>query len=141
MKSEVKLPVIVEDFEAGDRIYRYSAVTGQLTLGTVEFAQDDKVFLKMDDGPRMQVNIADFQEIVPGVRRWGKCLPLEMVEEGSRLSIDYLGATRFTVVQEISPEKMTLLLVDNPGYSDITEWDLTNEDTMNFILRKWELEG
>lgn len=140
MKNIVDVPVIVEDFEAGDRVYRYSAMTDGLLLGTVKSTEPGKVLVRMDADVETIVPIDMFQEELHRNNYWGKCLPLEQVKVGSRLSIDYAGARRFTVVQELSPEKMTLLLVDNPGYSDITEWDLTNADTVSFMIRKWQLE-
>lgn len=140
MKNIVDVPVIVEDFEAGDRVYHYSPMTDGLLLGTVQSTSPGKVFVRMDDDSEISVPIDMFQEELNRNNHWGKCLPLDQVKVGSRLSIDYAGARRFTVVQGLSPEKMTLLLVDNPGYSDITEWDLTNVDTVSFMIRKWQLE-
>lgn len=140
MKTIVEVPVIVEDFEAGDRVYHYSTMSDRMLLGTVQSTEPGKVLVRMDDNLEITVPIEMFQEELHRYNYWGKCLPLEQIKVGSRLSINYAGARRFSVVQELSPEKMTLLLVDNPGYSDTTEWDLTNKDSVDFMLRKWHLE-
>lgn len=138
--EEIILPVIAEDFEIGDKVYQHALKTDTMRFGVVEHAQDEYIFVRMEDRSVMRVNLEDFQPNSTSYLRWGKRLPLEQVQLGDVLSINYMGRKWFNKVHHINDSGLVLIVTDGHNYGDITEWDFTNGDSRDFVLRSFTLE-
>lgn len=138
-REQVKLPVIIEDLEAGDRVYRHSWVSDNTIFGTVQKASNGRVIVLLDSQVVQYVSIKYFQENEGVTFYWGKCLPLNQVRAGSVISVTTNDVTLRAVVDFINPHRITFTYVDNP---EVTEsWVNTTSRPLEFLLRNWELEG
>lgn len=143
--EEVRLPVIIEDFEEGDLVWEYVSLSDITHFGIIESIEADTIIVIMDMGHRVKVPFGRFKK-EPKPKKawaitWGKSLDITQVKEGSMLSIDYHGSRIPATVQSLSADKIVLVTTDHNGEPEMTEWDLDDQDTLNFVLRNWELEG
>lgn len=85
--SEANFPLMMDDFEVGDRIY-VTYRDGEIELGTVrDIRTDERMNVLLDSGRVPFVHIDQF-----GPRgQYHKCFPVEQLQVGSVISI-YAGS-------------------------------------------------
>lgn len=145
MKNEVvNLPFIIEDFEVGDRVYFHDVTQNKSFLGTVWSIHNDDLMVTMDeDWMVRRAPVSMFGKMdgtfTPRVNFWGKCLPLQEIEEGSIISFASRGFKTLATVKYVSDSKIHLGYDDPDTADDIL---YTNENrTIEYALLFWELEG
>lgn len=81
--SEANFPLMMDDFEVGDRIY-VTYRDGEIELGTVrDIRTDERMNVLLDSGRVPFVHISQF-----GPRgQYGKCFPIEQLQVGSVVSL------------------------------------------------------
>jgi hypothetical protein len=137
--EEIVVPYIVEDFEEGDRVYRYTAANDYSIFGTVKAVEDAHLLVIMDNTLEMRIPINCFTQVPGRGFYWGKPLPLHQVETGSRISLTVFGSKTFATVQRISPEGISYVI---DGQQAATRTSSTSRDnTLEALMMYWELEG
>lgn len=148
---EANLPIIPEDFDAGDRVYTWDNPE-LCTFGTVESVTDDEIVILRDDQKRVYLVDDAYGTLEQKSRLWEHGLRLEEVEVGSILSIrvDAKADTvyrRKAKVLEYLPEAkhsaqgiLTLKFIEYPytthTFTPVWEKCITLEQAM----RLWRLE-
>lgn len=139
--KELYLPVIVEDFEVGDRVYCLTKEMDYGLFGTVKSIQESSVSVTMDNGGDLIVAIYLFGKTT-GVR-WRRCIDIKQVVAGSLLSSEVQDpetgevSTTFCRVEKMIGDEITLTyLDDNKTFSLYA----TERSPMESILRNWVLE-
>lgn len=85
-RKEVELPLMVEDLEYGDRIYRFRG--GRFIFGTVEEILPDKVVVAMDeDDETIEITASERWSFAENLAQWDKPFPLHLLKLGLRVSI------------------------------------------------------
>lgn len=144
-KTEEYVPLGIEDFEVGDRIYRYLGFKKR-SLGRVESVHDNFVLVEMDDGTFEPAGMAFFDQDSPHWE-WDKLINIDDIEVGSKLSRMEWGIRLFAEVESyVEGEEMVLRYVSLVEGKEPTrsvfkkpapETGLTFED----LLLGWQLEG
>lgn len=145
---ETETPLIPEDIEVGDRLYctRYAFTV----FGTVVKASPLQVAVKLDTGGLVNIISADRQMVIKQLAEFGKPLPLDQVEVGSRVSIwdnnDYDEKERFygTVIEYVPERYLSIEYDDLPGMdAEIATYygDSENGSSLEDVVKYWELEA
>lgn len=142
-RETVDLPLIIDDFDPGDRVYCIGRdLTATAFFGTVSAIQESSLTVSMDNGDKITVSLYLFQKTTG--TRWRKCIPIQQVASGSILS--YTGTdpetgevvTVFSRVEKMLGDEIVLTDVDvNKTYSLYA----TEKNPLESLLRNWELEG
>lgn len=139
MSRNIKLPLIIEDFEEGDRIYRQSRMPDIIMFGTVTSITPDELNVTFDNGYEHAVNLDFFHDDPDAAFYYGKCLRMDQIWAGSVISVRTLGETLTATVEFISEERIVFTYLEEP---DVTEtWVAKEGQSLEFLLRNWELEG
>lgn len=142
-REPVSLPLIMEDFEPGDRVY---CIPGSLAdpalFGNVSSLQESSLTVVMDSGETLTVPFIRFHRETG--ERWRKCISIEQVSAGTILS--YSGEdpdtgefmTVFSRVEKMIGDEVILTDLDTnktyPLYA-------TDKNPLESMLRNWEIEG
>lgn len=110
--QEAYVPLVIEDFEPGDRIYRYDGLK-KGSLGRVESIHDEVILVEMDDGTFEGAPIGLFDQDSP-YWKWDKLINIEEVKIGSRLSRIEWGTRLFAVVESYVPGEEMLIRYEFP---------------------------
>ena len=144
---ETLVPVIIEDFEIGDRLYRQNNDDGEVVFGRVEEVHRDFLNVRLDNGPFFEVSIDLFKDDDTGekkyVRWWSKCLDLSSLEVGSTLScLDALNERHYSRVIAFVLGDYITLEHRTPGMGlPYQHTYLESSKPLDYQLRNFELEG
>lgn len=141
--NHIPLPLIIEDFEPGDRVY---CIPGSLVdpalFGNVSSIQESSLTILMDSGEKVTVPFIRFHRETG--ERWRKCIPIQQVGVGSILSSSGEDPdtgewfTTFARVEKMIGDEVVLTYLDtNKTYSLYA----TERTPLESVLRNWEIEG
>lgn len=139
--KEIAVPYIVEDFEAGDRVYRFTPANAYILFGTVQHVDTKGIQVKMDTGAETMVPIQYFKSIESVEIRsfyWGKTLPLNEVKVGSIISASLFGVKQTATVNKVSDGSITFTY--NEGYRITNTYTESQTESLERLLMFWELE-
>lgn len=148
--QEAYVPLVIEDFETGDRIFRYDGFKKPGSLGRVESIHDGFVLVEMDDGEFEGAPISLFDQDSPAWK-WDKLINLDEVKVGSRLSRTEWGTRLFAVVESYVPSEEMVLRYEFPEGQESTATEaatavfkkLSPETGLTFehLFLGWQLEA
>lgn len=147
--KEANLPIIPEDFDAGDRVYTWVGPE-QCMFGTVESATEDEIVILRDDRERVYLVNDAYGSLEQKSRLWEHGLRMDEVEIGSILSTrvdakpDTIYRRRAKVLEYVPDSKgygiLTLKFLEYPytihSFTPVWEDCITLEQAM----RLWRLE-
>ena len=139
---ETMTPVIIEDFEIGDRLYRQRDDTGEVVFGTVEEVGSYFLNVRLDDGVFFEVSIDLFQSDANGqknyVRWWAKSLDVSKLKEGATLSFLKDGEREYVELFSYFPNRHATFSFSDGAKR--TYWE-NSSGTLEYHLRNFEMEG
>lgn len=129
--TEVKSPLMVEDFEEGNRIYTHDGMR-HYEFGTVVSMSHDLMEIILDSGQKFTLHS-------PLPDRWGKPLQMELLVPG--LVISAIGFSRnrvhAIVVSHIQEKELVLRYVQTGNESIYVYGAMSLENQFKY----WEIEG
>lgn len=138
--KEVQLPLTIDDFEIGDRIY--SMFHGEITFGTIvsnPWEAEDHVTVKDDSGYCHSVHLSCFVKGV-GVEYYGKLPDLSQLKRGSRISrLNKDGVREYCVVTQYVPGQIIGVKEEKRGAFFISRTSAGQVLEKDF--RDWQVEG
>lgn len=138
---EVRTPLTVEDFDAGDRVYWFKDYVyrfGHVSLTRHNEHIERLVRVTLDSGEEVVITGAKLKK-----REFGKILPLRRVEKGSVVSKwgNFTKQRHYYTVEEFVPgEFITLKPFDTSQPTKTVEAYSSRMDLEKEFL-DWELEG
>lgn len=139
--EEIDLPLITQDFDAGDRVYRYAEKTDHILFGTVKAVVGRDIIIDMDSGLEFVIPVTLFRKRDPRDFWWGKCLPLARLEKGSVISCIWPhtdGKRWKATVDEVTENSVTFTAVEDKQAK--TEWTATDKHSLEYLFRDWIVE-
>lgn len=126
---EAQVPLFIEDFEVGDRIYNHDVL--DYRFGTVIDICNDNLVVRFDDGVVLKPTC-------PLSDRWGKPLQLHALEPGMTISaIGFSGKRVYAVVILYKRDALVLrYLATNTETTHVPSF-LSIENQFKY----WEIEG
>lgn len=140
--EEVDLPLIVQDFDAGDRVYRYAEKTDHILFGTVKSVEGRDIIIDMDSGLEFVIPVTLFRKRDPRDFWWGKCLPLAQLKQGSVISCiwPHTDGERFVAtVDAVTKDSVTFTAVKDKEAK--TTFAATEKHSLEYIFRDWMIEA
>lgn len=138
--QEIQLPLTIEDFEVGDRVY--SMFHGEVTLGTIvsnRHQSEGHVTVKDDSGYSHSVHLSCFVKGA-GVEYYGKVPDLSQLTIGSRVSrLKADGIREYCVVTQYLPGQIIGIREETRGAFFISRADAGQVLEKDF--RDWQIEG
>lgn len=129
---EISIPVIAEDFEAGDRVY---LITREgLHYGTVQYLEKTLLNVKFDTGGQEMINLAIFE----GTGYAGKCFPVSQLRIGSVVSTFDNGKRYYASVMDLDDRGLVIQYHEGKSMYHLVE---SESDPLEFQMRDFELEG
>lgn len=89
--QEITMPLSLDDFEVGDRVYVVGSNNDSLEFGTIKDIYNPHMNVLMDNGKMPLVHINQFKDGGP----IGKCFPVGQLNVGSVISFPYGAGKRF----------------------------------------------
>lgn len=147
--QEAYIPLVIEDFEPGDRIFRYDGLN-KGSLGRVEAIHDEFLLVEMDDGTFEGAPISLFDQDSP-YWKWDKLINLDEVKVGSRLSRMEWGTRLFAVVESYTPGEEMVVRYEFPEGQKVAKEKAATTVfkkpapesgiTFEHLFLGWQLEG
>lgn len=132
--AELKTPLIVEDFEQGDKIYFIDSKHAIVRYGVVEGASGQRVQVKLDNhSSPMNIHISQFNN-----GSCGKLFDLESLKVGDFISTGRYGGRSYAVVLEIVPGEKVTVQYDSRMVHHFFEKDT---EPIGFQMSEFETEG
>lgn len=140
--KEVVVPLIAEDFEAGDRVYRYAHPTDYILFGTVKAVKGRDIIIDMDNGLEFAIPVTLFRKRQPRDFWWGKTLPLAQVNKGTIISCYYFPGSKghrlSYVVNEITTDSITFTCLEDEQAK--TTMVATEKYSLEYTFKDWIIE-
>lgn len=144
-RKEIELPLIMEDLEAGDRVYQHNVDTGLTLFGTIWAKRVNSIHVTMDkDWMVLHPSIQLFDKsALCDTRRyyWGKALSLKDLYPGAIISYKILETDieRFVArIDEVSPDSITFTALADPQAK--TTIVATERYSLEDTIKDWTLE-
>lgn len=138
--TDIVLPYIVSDFDAGDRVwsYRYGSKNPTVFFGTVKRVEGNDIIVTMDSAGERRVSVKLFQKQSTRTSYWGKSLPLQHLAPGSVVSLSLNGYKMLAVVNRVSSESLTVTY--QSGHHLVNTFVTTQKESLEQQVMFWELE-
>lgn len=136
--EEISLPFIAEDFEKGDRVYRYISATDKFLIGTVEAVEKGKITVLLDTGNRLKPKLSDFRNYEGTDVSWGKCLPIKDLHAGSVISLTSWGNKQLASILSVNEDCIVVSYEATPRI--VNRFIPSKEHSLEALLMFWELE-
>lgn len=133
---EVQIPLTVEDFEIGDRVYFLNHKHDIIEYGTITALLDPIVQVIFEKGIKRPVHVTQF-----GAGGWvGRCFPIEQLEVGSVVSVFNSGERIYADILEFVPGKIVRLKYRSDGKEALMTQSPEN-GPLEFQMACYALEG